>query len=338
MFGSQALETAIGLVAMFFIIAFAASSIVEIYSRLLSKRAGDLESTLKAMLAGPTAGDSQLEQDAEKALEAFKGTSVYESLQAAAGTTLFRNRPKRPSYLSAKAFADAVVEMVDKGEATATVPKGLEKRMTPLVREVGSNLTAIRAGLERWFDETMARLEGSYKRWVTLWLVVVGLVVAVAANASTFDVAEKLWRDPVTRESVAASAERLTQNPATREEITTVAQASDALEELGLPVGWNAAARAEWEDWWQVWNWSSSNLGTALGWLVTALLVMLGAPFWFDVLTRLASLRSAGAKPAPATDDDASASKALAAEGAQPGTLGDDVLGALGWTRTVTPG
>ena len=52
MFGSQALETAIGLALLFFVLASAASAIVEAVSRILQKRARDLEATLHDMLTG----------------------------------------------------------------------------------------------------------------------------------------------------------------------------------------------------------------------------------------------------------------------------------------------
>jgi len=313
MFGSQVLETAIGLVLMFFVIALAASSIVEIYSRLLGKRAKDLEATVGAMLAG-----AQPDADITTALAAFKKTSIYETAEAAAGKTIFR-RKKLPSYLSATAFSDAIAELLGGDGAIENLPEGLRKRLEPLVRETRSDLVGIKAGLERWFDETMARLEGAYKRWAIMWLVVAGLVIAVAANASTFDVAEKLWHDPVTRQAVAETASRVTAEEATTDEITTVAEATDQLTELGIPVGWDAAAKEEWTDWTTPWAWSWSQYGTIFGWVLTALLVMLGAPFWFDVLTMLASLRSAGTKPPTAPRDPSSATSSLARTGGEPG-------------------
>jgi hypothetical protein len=302
MFGSQVLETAIGLVLMFFVIAFAASSIIEIYSRLLSKRAKDLERTVGAMLAGANAPDD----DVAKALKAFKETSIYETAQAAAGKSVLR-KYKHPSYVSAKAFSDAIAEMLGEDGAIDKLPKGLKKRLDPLVRETKSDLVGIKAGLERWFDETMGRLEGAYKRWATMWLAIAGLVIAVAGNASAFDVAEKLWHDPVTRQAVAETAGRVTSEQARPEEITTVADATDKLKELGLPVGWDATSKGEWTDWKTPWDWSWSQSGTVFGWVLTALLVMLGAPFWFDVLTMLASLRSTGRKPPSAANDPTSA-------------------------------
>ena len=74
------------------------------------------------------------------------------------------------------------------------------------------------------------------------------------------------------------------------------------LTELGLPIGW-------------VWEASPSQIKNglaiprdaatvgdrvlqhALGWLITALAATLGAPFWFDTLNRVISIRSAGKAP-----------------------------------------
>src|SRR5207249_3681680 len=47
-------------------------------------------------------------------------------------------------------------------------------------------------------------------------------------------------------------------------------------------------------------------------------LFMLGAPFWFDLLTKLVSLRGAGPKPSPAPEDPSSATAIRAAATEQP--------------------
>jgi len=50
-------------------------------------------------------------------------------------------------------------------------------------------------------------------------------------------------------------------------------------------------------------NFKEYNKTSVLGWLITAFAITLGAPFWFDLLNRFISLRSAGKKP----DSDAGA-------------------------------
>ena len=55
-----------------------------------------------------------------------------------------------------------------------------------------------------------------------------------------------------------------------------------------LPIGWKAPLdNAEREGW----------ISKLVGWIITALAVSLGAPFWFDMLNKLNSLRSTGIKP-----------------------------------------
>jgi hypothetical protein len=46
---------------------------------------------------------------------------------------------------------------------------------------------------------------------------------------------------------------------------------------------------------------------TFLGWLITAMAITLGAPFWFDLLSKLVSLRGTGSN-ASNSNDTASAS------------------------------
>jgi hypothetical protein len=320
MFGSQALETAIGLTMMFFIIATAASMIAEIISRLFKRRATDLESAIVGMLGkAPPPGQAPTEtnRDFEHAMTLFKDTSVYRAATRAAGRS--EDKARTPSYLSAKAFADAIVEMLTDVDADGKailkqldrLPGNLRERLRPLVKEAGKDVVKFKAGLERWFDDTMARAEGAYKRWTTLVLFFIGLTIAVAGNASTVDVAQKLYVSSVTRDAVVDAAHGIVTNPDSAEtDLGSVQKATDKLTALQLPVGWDQEAQDRFGYFWDHKDpreWTAGGLGTVFGWLLTALLVALGAPFWFDLLSKLVSLRTAGAKPAPAAEDPSSA-------------------------------
>jgi hypothetical protein len=343
MFNSQALETAIGLTLLFFIVSTGASSIVELWSRVVGKRAKNFEAALGAMLAGNAPkNDSTL----VAALNAFKGTSVYESALAATGKPLFRSR-KGPSYLSAKSFADAVTEMlVDANGAIKNLdspeafPPFLKKRLIPIIREAGSDLTGIKAGLERWFDETMARAEGAYKRWATAFLLIAGLIIAIAANASAYDTAQRLWKDPVTRQSVTQAASGLTKAN-TAGDLNNVSEVTDRLKALSLPIGWDKSSRTTWRKHWRPWDWTSAQWAMVGGWILTALAVMLGAPFWFGLLTSLVSLRSSGTKPPTAPNDPSSASaiqaSAIARTGSVPQPATGDWKASLGSALGAAP-
>ena len=89
----------------------------------------------------------------------------------------------------------------------------------------------------------------------------------------------------------------------------------NTLKGIGLPVGWspflmpevfasdcvNAAAAKAQNACWDTSR--AGNLALVLvGWLLTAIAASLGAPFWFDLLGKLAKLRAAGTKP-PSTGE-----------------------------------
>lgn len=89
MFGSQALETGIGLVLLFFVLSTVASTIVELSSQLIGKRARNLERAIGAILVGTASldGDERIGRGGARAdvnayLSAFKRTSVWQMAQA----------------------------------------------------------------------------------------------------------------------------------------------------------------------------------------------------------------------------------------------------------------
>ncbi|MEX2565436.1 MAG: hypothetical protein WD431_05805 [Cyclobacteriaceae bacterium] len=43
--------------------------------------------------------------------------------------------------------------------------------------------------------------------------------------------------------------------------------------------------------------WGQYILYSLLGWIITAFAITLGAPFWFDLLKRVMSIRASGEKP-----------------------------------------
>lgn len=292
MFGSQALETAIGLALMFFIFATAASAITEIISGLLKKRSSDLEDALESLL---TTGDLPAEVAA-----AVPG-DIEKLIEHASGKA-------QTSYLSAKSFADAATELVAKGQNIGA----LQGKMDTLAREAQGQIAEVKAGLETWFDEAMGVAQDKYSKWASLVLFLTGLILVVALNASMITVAQDLWTDSAARDAVVQAAGSVEDVSAEcDEEGTAVEQAQCSVENIStfqLPIGW--AEEQRWDGtagdvavWW---------LTHLVGWLLTAALLMLGAPFWFDLLGKIVNLRAAGQRPATAAENPTSYSTQVA--------------------------
>jgi hypothetical protein len=162
--------------------------------------------------------------------------------------------------------------------------------------------------VSEWLDKSLHMLGEGYKKWVQVLSLALGLVVAIAGNIDTVQLTRRLYTDKELRESVAASAEQLTRN--VNPELLKTCSALP-LEELKkdtrctalaslvegvnrrnqtlakLPIGWldngdickpnQSCAKAY--------------AVRILGWLLTALALSLGAPFWFDLLNRFVNIR-----------------------------------------------
>ncbi|HEV2814461.1 MAG TPA: hypothetical protein VGW10_14495, partial [Solirubrobacteraceae bacterium] len=110
--------------------------------------------------------------------------------------------------------------------------------------------------------------------------------------ADSFQVASRLWKEDALRASVVAEATAAAQKDAAQggDSVSDVAAEVDRVEQLGLPVGWGG-----------------TNGGDVLahipGWLLTAFALTMGAPFWFDVLGKLANVRATGNREGTRKDD-----------------------------------
>lgn len=186
-------------------------------------------------------------------------------------------------------------------------------------------LTQLRKGLEKWFDDTMDRASGWYKQRAQLFILIFAAVFSIALNLDSIAIAQRLAmsdsaRDKVvamaTAEQPAGAAQDPAKPPVTGEQLKAKwAEVARA----GLPIGWeneklptDAGDRAFWV------------LTKLFGLALTVGAVSMGAPFWFDVLGKLTNLRAAGVKPEradaarPTTPDSGAGGTPPAGPGAAP--------------------
>ncbi len=105
-------------------------------------------------------------------------------------------------------------------------------------------------------------------------------------NADTVVVANSLWRNSALRESLVTAAQEYVKNNPKAEYKTQLDETKKRLEELALPIGWSGPDPYSDKGW-------PKRIGWHLpGWLITALAISLGAPFWFDLLNKIMVVRS----------------------------------------------
>jgi hypothetical protein len=177
--------------------------------------------------------------------------------------------------------------------AVDQLPDVLRKPLGVFVRDAAGDLEKFRGNLERWFDDAMDRVSGFYKRKVQIAVLAYAILLTAALNVDSVAFARRLWTDDVVRSAAVAAAERQQQ----QRPDTGTTQLLEEVQELNLPVGWSPSDPLRAAP-----SGAAAWLLKLLGLAITVLALSLGAPFWFDLLSRVARLRSTGPAPPPATD------------------------------------
>lgn len=292
MFDFAALDVALGLIFVYLVLALVCSALNETISSIFSWRASFLREGI-ANLLDP--------EDHGKGRELAKTLYEHPVVNALIRPVSRSQKPRYPAYLPARAFASALLDFDRTGakrsveDAINAVPSApAREALMTLWLDANGDAVAFRRAVESWFDDAMERVSGWYRRRVHLVTWVLAIAVAVVLNVDTVRIADQLWKDETVRAAVVARTER-PPSSATEPPVSTVATSVDSLEELQLPIGWSAESQPD-----DGWDWFLTVWRKAIGLLLTAAAVTLGAPFWFDLLGKVARVRSAGARPAKA--------------------------------------
>jgi hypothetical protein len=280
-------DVAIGLILMYLVLSLICTVVNEHIATLGKLRARTLRAGIEGLLDDPV-----LRAD-------FYDHGIVASANAASGGG-------HPSYLSGRGFATALLGSLD---PTKPVPQfaDIESAVRHLpdsnIRDIllshvattDKDMTSLRDDLAIWFDHAMDRVGGVYKRWLKLISFVVGLAVAVSLNVDSLKVASALWHDGSLRQEAASLGDQFAAAGAPPNAAVSPGDLQKAEEALRpLPIGWNSAKLPD-----NPWAWFVK----AVGLLITGLALMLGAPFWFDLLSKFINIRGAGARPKRTVDE-----------------------------------
>src|SRR5262249_13731912 len=113
----------------------------------------------------------------------------------------------------------------------------------------GNDLDKLRTSIATWFDDSMERLSGAYKRQLKWISMLVGLLVAIGFNADSVNVASTLWTDGDRRAAVTEMAMRVAKEGTGQKESgqgESVRKVRDEIHGVestlrSLPIGWNCA-------------------------------------------------------------------------------------------------
>jgi hypothetical protein len=166
----------------------------------------------------------------------------------------------------------------------------------------------------------MDRVSGWYQNKSQIITIIVASCITIFVNADTVQIARKLFLNPAVREKIAQEASAASR-PNTGQDQPPPGLTPQEKADLGELTGWSAEfntfhqmkakkdghpsvaddtfpgldlVRDQGVFWSWLWAIAPVHL---LGWLLTAVAVSLGAPFWFDTLNKFMNIRAAGTSP-----------------------------------------
>lgn len=302
MLDNAILDVAIGLVLVYLTLGLVCTAISELINQRLGLRSNTLQDALLRLL------------DGEATRAAFFAHPLISPLR--------EGNSSYPSYVPADLFARTVLDLAAKGGAPPTtvdelrallrdpacgLPTQPRQALLTLLDGGVTDLDEARRRTAAWFDHTMDRASGWYRRNIQRYTFLASLALVTALNADTLAIARATWNDEGLRHAVAAQAHLLVSTG--QDGPGQVKKAADVLQDelkgikqSGVPLGWDHAAVAELipalrsED---TPDDTHMRVATVLAWvqkgfglLASAFAVSLGAPFWFDLLNRLTRLRT----------------------------------------------
>ncbi len=325
MFGSAILDVAIGIVFIYIILSMMCSAIREGIEAWLKTRAAYLERGIRELLSDVNTG-SLTKRLYEHPLIDPLYFGAYPTNPLAANPRWYSRGHNLPSYIPSRNFALALLDMAARGPSNTaqadagpmladsvelslasirsgiqTLPNATLQRVVSMaINTAGNDLEKTIRNIEAWYDSAMDRVSGMYKRASQLVIFLLGLGLAVGFNINTIALADYLYGNPSVRQALVVQAESMAKNSVgTHEDFE---QIQSKLAQTSLPIGWaqeddnHAAQDAGGAPY--VWH---IFVAPALGWLLTAFAVTLGAPFWFDVLNKIMTFRTS-IKPIAASD------------------------------------
>jgi hypothetical protein len=232
------LDVAIGLVFIYLLYSLLATTIQEFVATIFSYRSRMLERGLEQMLDGKNYSyywwdrlwnflyaRNKRKSDGKYFIKTNLFTNLISChpLYVRSGENSITS--SKPSYLGADIFSDILIDILKSDDKQFILLKDIAKSIKekaadkdhPLNRDLeqilsiymeqaNGDLQKFKLLIENWYDDTMDRVSGWYKKQTNWILFVIGLCLAIAFNISTIDIVRQLSVSKAAREGIVKSA------------------------------------------------------------------------------------------------------------------------------------
>src|SRR5262252_5734335 len=233
MFGSQIFDVAIGMIFVYLLLSLICSVLNEWVAGILSLRATNLEVGIRNLLKGDLTNK-------------LYNHGLIKGLFKQDWIDKLRGKQGVPSYIPSRTFALALLDTIapadanksqtieDLRKAVGDLPVGeVRTALLALINDAQGDIETARQNVERWYNDTMDRVAGWYKRKTQIIILIFALVVSAVLNADSIVIVNSLIRDPALRASVATAAQEYVKNNNNNSSNANSATPLERTEQLG---------------------------------------------------------------------------------------------------------
>lgn len=299
------IQVAIGVIFVWVTLAVITSQVQEWVSSILAWRANFLESAIEQMLGNPEAKKRLYKHPLIQGLYSNSGKRkpagipqdkfalvlfeevINSGITIADAKNTFDNLKKSVAVLKTKGEGNVLQNFA---ASLDTLLIGIEEKAD----DATHSITEARIRVESWFNDSMDRLGGAYRRRMQITGLIVGITVAAVLNVDTGAIMTTLWKDPIIRQAIVTQAGQLQESDIQPGEaaptVEEIAKNAEKLNVLSLPIGWSAKNIPTTANGW---------VGKIVGILLSGMAAAQGAPYWFDIMRKLVT-RNPPVPPQPA--------------------------------------
>jgi len=306
---------AIGLILIYLTCSLISSEIQELLATLLEWRAKNLKNAIAKLLGEDSSEDTLVSQ--------IYNNPLIKSLNHKSANKI---QSTGPSYLPGTLFSSSLIEIIRQGkelpktldeliddiENHADFPDSLKKNLLSLSKraqakaeDVSQQIHQMELEIEDWFNYSMDRVSGVYKRNAKGVALVIAFLIAILANVDTVYIVESLAKDQALQSTITNVADQvvvsnsclqISEDEASKTTCLSgiKADVNQVLTDISsLPIGWDLSnpLKKQFSP-----LGAASILKTVVGWLLSSIAIAMGAPFWFQVLGNVINVRNTGKK------------------------------------------
>ncbi len=282
------LSIIIGIVFVLLLFSMLTSAVVEVYHAAFSSRGKHLRDTLEIMLG-------------KEVCDQFYQHEYFRQLSSASKP---HSSLKLPIWIDKGTFSSILADVLTPADSKLSVPEriqlvqnaNLRRVLDFLWRQSHGDITVFQKKVEEWFDDVMARAKDWFGDSTKWRLFFIGLALAGILNADTLQIYKSLSINSALRDELVKNAETFVtghQSVAgidtsksfdqSKSDFTATKQMYVETVQSPLGLGWSSSTilPADYFSW----------LIKLVGWVLTGVAVTLGAPFWYDMLRKMISLK-----------------------------------------------